>query len=51
MSALKRIFDKLEQDLLKRPEGLPEVKDKFAGLRKYRVGDIIVSSVQSLSSR
>ena len=36
---LKRIFDKLENDLLKRPEDFPELKRKFPGLRKYRVGD------------
>jgi mRNA interferase RelE/StbE len=29
----------LENDLLKRPEDFPELKGKFAGLRKYRVGD------------
>ena len=38
-AVLKRIFDKLENDLLKRPEDFPELKGKFAGLRKYRVGD------------
>ena len=38
-AVLKRIFDKLENDLLKRPEDFPEPKGKFAGLRKYRVGD------------
>ena len=38
-AVLKRIFDKLENDLLKRPEAFPELKGKFAGLRKYRVGD------------
>ena len=38
-AVLKRIFDKLENDLLKRPEDFPELKGKFANLRKYRVGD------------
>ena len=38
-AVLKRIFDKLENDILKRPEDFPELKEKFAGLRKYRVGD------------
>ena len=38
-AVLKRIFDKLENDLLKRPEDFPELKGKFAGLRKYRAGD------------
>ena len=38
-AVLKGIFDKLENDLLKRPEDFPELKGKFAGLRKYRVGD------------
>jgi mRNA interferase RelE/StbE len=36
---LKRIFNKLENDLLKRPEDFTELKGKFAGLRKYRVVD------------
>ena len=37
--ALKRIFDKIERDLPENPEQYPELKGKFAGLRKYRVGD------------
>ena len=36
---LKRIFDKIEKDLTENPEQYPELKGKFAGLRKYRVGD------------
>ena len=35
---LNRIFVKLESFLLKRPEDFTELKEKFAGLRKYRVG-------------
>ena len=38
-AVLKRILDKLENDLLKGPDDFPELKGKFAGLRKYRVGD------------
>ncbi len=36
---LKRIFDKIEKDLTENPEQYTELKGKFAGLRKYRVGD------------
>jgi mRNA interferase RelE/StbE len=35
----KRILDKIETDLSSVPEQFPELKGKFAGLRKYRVGD------------
>ena len=34
-----RILDKIEQELTKKPESNPVLKGKFAGLRKYRVGD------------
>jgi mRNA interferase RelE/StbE len=36
---LTRIFHKMEKDLSENPEQYPELKGKFAGLRKYRVGD------------
>jgi mRNA interferase RelE/StbE len=36
---VKRILDKIETDLSSAPEQFPELKGKFAGLRKYRVGD------------
>ena len=36
---LARIFHKMEKDLSGNPEQYPELKGKFAGLRKYRVGD------------
>ena len=35
----KRILDKIETDLSGVPEQFPELKGKFAGLRKYQVGD------------
>ncbi|MBI5576535.1 MAG: type II toxin-antitoxin system RelE/ParE family toxin [Deltaproteobacteria bacterium] len=34
-----RIMDKIEKDLLKHPDSIPVLKGKFAGLRKYRLGD------------
>lgn len=36
---VKRILDKIETDLSSAPEQFPELKGKFAGLRKYRIGD------------
>lgn len=36
---VKRILDNIETDLSSAPEQFPELKGKFAGLRKYRVGD------------
>lgn len=35
----KRIFSKIEEDLSDHPLDYPELKGKFAVLRKYRVGD------------
>ena len=35
----KRIFSKIEEDLSGHPLDYPELKGKFAGLRKYRVVD------------
>ena len=34
-----RILDRIEEDLLKKPESNPALKGEFAGLRKFRVGD------------
>jgi mRNA interferase RelE/StbE len=34
-----RILDKIEQELTKKPESNPVLKGRFAGLRKYRIGD------------
>ena len=36
---VKRILDKIEDDLSNKPDQFPELKGKFSGLRKYRVGD------------
>jgi len=33
------ILDQIENDLLEHPSSFPVLKGKFAGLRKYRVGD------------
>ena len=33
------ILDQIENDLLGHPSSFPVLKGKFAGLRKYRVGD------------
>jgi mRNA interferase RelE/StbE len=35
----KRILDQIEQSLSRHPESFPELKGKFAGLRKMRLGD------------
>ena len=35
----KRILDQIEQPLSRHPESFPELKGKFAGLRKMRLGD------------
>ena len=34
-----RILDQIEQELTKKPESFPVLKGRFAGLRKYRIGD------------
>jgi len=34
-----RILDKIERELLKKPESNPVLKGQFAGLRKFRAGD------------
>ena len=35
----KRILDHIEQELVNDPESNPLLKGRFAGLRRYRVGD------------
>ena len=35
----KRILDLIEKELIKQPESNPVLKGRFAGLRKYRIGD------------
>ena len=40
-----RILDKIENELIIKPESNPMLKGKFAGLRKYRVGDYRVISI------
>lgn len=34
-----RILDKIERELLKKPESNPVLKGQFVGLRKFRAGD------------
>lgn len=34
-----KILDKIETNLSTTPEQFPELKGKFAGLRKYRIGN------------
>jgi len=36
---VKRVLDQIEKDLSKDADMFPVLKRKFAGLRKYRVGD------------
>ena len=45
----KRILDKIEKNLSKTASQYPELKGKFAGLRKCRIGDyrIIFSTIES----
>ncbi len=38
-SEAKRIMDRLEQELSVKADTFPILKGKFAGLRKYRVGN------------
>jgi mRNA interferase RelE/StbE len=39
---VSRILDQIEQELTKKPESFPILKGRFAGLRKYRIGDFRV---------
>jgi mRNA interferase RelE/StbE len=36
---VNRILAQTEQELTKNPESYPVLKGRFAGLRKYRIGD------------
>ena len=36
---VSRILDQIEQELTKKPESYTVLKGRFAGLRKYRIGD------------
>ena len=36
---LKHIFDKIDSELSAKPESFPMLSGKFAGLRKYRIGN------------
>ena len=42
----KRILDLIETELIKKPESNPMLKGRFAGLRKYRIGDYRVIYTQ-----
>ena len=35
----RRILDKIEKELPKKPKSNPVLKGRFAGLRKFRIGD------------
>jgi mRNA interferase RelE/StbE len=35
----KKILDRIEKELSRKPEANPTLKGQFAGLRKYRIGD------------
>jgi len=37
-----RILDRIEEELIKKPESYPALKGQFTGLRKFRVGDFRV---------
>ncbi len=39
---VSRILDPMEQELTKKPESYPVLKGRFAGLRKYLIGDFRV---------
>ncbi len=36
---LEHIFDRIDSGLSAKPESFPMLSGKFAGLRKYRIGD------------
>jgi mRNA interferase RelE/StbE len=35
----RRVLDRIEKDLARKPDAYPTLKGKWAGLRKYCVGD------------
>lgn len=41
-SEVRRVLDQIEEELSKNAESYPVLKGRFAGLRKYRVGDFRV---------
>ncbi|MBN1273268.1 MAG: type II toxin-antitoxin system RelE/ParE family toxin [Candidatus Aminicenantes bacterium] len=45
----RRILNKIEQELTQKAASFPVLKGKFAGLRKYRIGDyrVIYAIVES----
>lgn len=48
---ISRILDKIQENLSEKPDQFPELKGKFAGLRKFRVGDYrIIYSINGDSS-
>jgi len=53
-SEARRILNRLEKDLVEKADIYPALKGKFAGLRKYRLGEyrviyaIVASDVQIL---
>jgi len=53
-SEARRILNRLEKDLVEKADVYPALKGKFAGLRKYRLGEyrviyaIVASDVQIL---
>jgi mRNA interferase RelE/StbE len=53
-AAARRILNRLEKDLAEKPDSYAALKGKFAGLRKYRIGEyrviyaIIAAEVQVL---
>ena len=53
-AAARRILNRLDKDLAEKPDSYPALKGKFAGLRKYRIGEyrviyaIIAAEVQVL---
>jgi mRNA interferase RelE/StbE len=38
-SEVRRVLDQIEEELSKNAENYPVLKGRFAGLRKYRIGD------------
>lgn len=38
----KRVLDKIETELLKKPDRFPALSGAFAGMRKFRVGNFLV---------
>ena len=47
----ERILDKIEQDLPEKADTFPLLKGKFAGLRKFRIGDyrVIYTIIENMA--